>query len=180
MDEHRESDLIARVQQGDIDEFAHLVNAYQHEMFIYIKNLIGQGEVADVVQEAFLAAFRYIPRYDPSKARFRTWLYRIARNQAYNALKKRPKRPTEPLSELIDHKTPADLLYRKELFRQLDQALASLKFPFRSVFILAEMEGMSHAQIADIEGIRLGTVKSRLSRAKTILKAAMEPYGDRP
>ena len=88
--------------------------------------------------------------------------------------------PMEPLPQLADPQTPADLLLRRELFRQLDQALAGLKFPFRSVFILAEMEGMSHAQIADIEGIPSGTVKSRLSRAKTILKRTLKHTGDSP
>jgi RNA polymerase sigma-70 factor (ECF subfamily) len=174
MDEHQEKAIIARVQDGNTEEFAFLVRAYQNDIFRYVVNLIGVQEVEDVVQESFLAAFRSISRFDGSRARFRTWLLRIARNRAYNAIKKSRLLPVADFPDLADDLNPENLLKRKIEFVRLDQALAALSFAHRSVFVLAEIDGLPYEQIARIEDIRVGTVKSRLARAKAKLKSILQ------
>lgn len=126
-----------------------------------------------MTQEAFLAAFANLSGYDPSRAAFSTWLFTIARNRCLNLLKKsRPIALSEPDS--IGDATPADPIARLELSQQLDRALAALPVDQRSAFVLAEIEELPYAEIARIERTSLGTVKSRVHRAKQRLQSLLE------
>lgn len=176
MNAQQEAHIISQVRAGNIEPFAELVRFYQHQLFRFVGNMVGRNSVEDVVQETFLAAFRNLWRFDGQRASFRTWLYRIARNQALNCLKKKNHETLQPEYEQPEVATPADQMMQKEMFMRLDRALADLKFRERSIFILADIEGLSYAQIARIEGVRLGTVKSRLSRARAKLKISIEDY----
>lgn len=176
MNARKEAQIIARVKAGDIESFAEMVNCYQHQLFRFVGNMVGIHYAEDVVQEVFIAAFRNLQRFDADKASFRTWLYRIARNQALNHLKKRKHDDDQALSDPQAVPTPADQMLQKEMLLELDRALAGLKFSDRAIFILADIEGLSYAEIARIESVRLGTVKSRLSRARAKLKTAIESY----
>lgn len=171
-----ETQIISQVQAGNSESFAEIVNSYQHQLFRYVGNMVGIHNAEDVVQEVFIAVFRNLRRFDAKKASFRTWLYRIARNQALNYLKKKKSDNGQTLPDPQAVPTPADQILQKEMFLQIDSALAGLKFSDRAIFILADIEGLSYAQIARIEGVRLGTVKSRLSRARAKLKTAIESY----
>lgn len=176
MDAQQENTIIARVQAGQIAEFAHLVSQYQNSLFRIVGNIAPSAMVEDVVQEVFLTAFSNIRHFDPTRGRFRTWLFRITRNCALNAFKKKRELPMAEDTIPIDPHTPMDDLLRREMFQQLDRAISQLNFQERVIFVLAELEGLSYAEIARIEGIRLGTVKSRLARVRARLRTLLQAY----
>lgn len=176
MNTREEAHIIALVKAGDPEPFGELVSHYQDPLFRFISNMVGRHSAEDVVQETFLAAFRNVKRYDSRKAMFRTWLFRIARNQALNFMKKRKRDRNIPEPPMEAVPTPADELARKEIFLLLDRVLANLNFRNRTIFVLAELEGLSYAEIARIEGVRLGTVKSKLARTRAKLKIVIKEY----
>lgn len=173
---HRENEIIARVKAGQVGDFAYLVRRYQGPLFRFVGNLVKDGIVEDLVQDVFLAAFSRIQDFDPRRGVFRTWIFRIARNRVLNALKKKREQLFSVPPDLADERNPSQALLAKEAFDRLDQALNDLKFQDRVIFVLAELEGLTYAQIAEIEQLALGTVKSRLSRIKTKLRVALQPY----
>ena len=167
--------LVRRVLAGQVDDFRALVDRHQQSIFRFASKLLGNWEAAeDVTQEVFLAAFANLSGYDSSRAAFSTWLFTIARNRCINLLEER--HPT-PLNELdpIGEVTFADPIVSQELSQQLDHALAALPVDQRSAFLLAEVEELPYAEIARIEQTSLGTVKSRIHRAKQRLQALLEP-----
>lgn len=181
MDVEQENQLIARVQNGSTKDFERLVQVYQNPLFRIIGNLVQPAhQLEDLVQDIFLAAFANIGRFDPNKGKFRTWLYAIARNRALNAQKKHREGQLPDGWDPTDERTPMDDLIVKEAFAHLDRALSRLKFQDRMIFILAELEGLPYADIAGIEKIPLGTVKSRLARVRGKLRRALETYNTSP
>ena len=126
-----------------------------------------------MTQDAFLAAFANLSGYASSRAAFSTWLFTITRNRCINLLKR--QHPVA-LSELdsIGDVASADPLASQEISQQLDRALAALPVEQRSAFVLAEVEELPYAEIARIERTSLGTVKSRIHRAKQRLRALLE------
>jgi len=173
--EIEDCELVSRVLAGRTDDFRVLVERHQVSVFRFAAALVGNREEAeDIAQEAFLAAFANLSGYDSSRAGFSTWLLEIARNRCINLLKrKRPIALNEPDS-VIDV-TSADPIVCQELSQQLDRALAALPVEQRSAFILAEIEQLPYAEIAQIERTPLGTVKSRINRAKQRLQSLLEP-----
>jgi RNA polymerase sigma-70 factor (ECF subfamily) len=168
-------ELVRRVLAGQTDDFRVLVERHQRPIFRFAAGLLGnRAEAEDVTQEAFLAAFANLSGYDSSRAAFSTWLFTIARNRCINLLKR--TRPIA-LNELdsIGGVGSTDPIVRQELSQQLDRALASLPVEQRSAFVLAEIEELPYAEIARIEGTSLGTVKSRIHRAKQRLQSLLEP-----
>lgn len=164
--------VIQKVLAGDVDAFRLLVERYQGVLFSLVGNLVrDRGEGDDIVQETFLAAYLHLGAYDPRQSKFSTWLLTIARNKCLNRLKKRRPLAMETLPPRIDPRNPADGLMEAELFDQLDRALAALPFEQRSAFVLSEIEGLSHEEICRIEAAPLGTIKSRISRAKEKLRS---------
>src|SRR5262249_44976538 len=128
----------------------------------------------DVTQEAFLAAFANLSGYDSSRAAFSTWLFTIARNRCMNLLKRRRPMALNELDVVADA-APTDPIVSQEISQQLDRALAALSVEQRSAFVLAEIEELPYAEIARIEQTSLGTVKSRINRAKERLQSLLEP-----
>jgi RNA polymerase sigma-70 factor (ECF subfamily) len=173
--EIEDRELVSRVLAGRTDDFRELVERHQASVFRFALALVGNREEAeDVTQEAFLAAFANLSGYDWSRAAFSTWLFAIARNRCINLLKRnRPIALNEPDS-VIDV-TSADPIVSQELSQQLDRALAALSVEQRSAFVLAEIEQLPYAEIAQIERTSLGTVKSRIHRAKQRLQSLLEP-----
>jgi RNA polymerase sigma-70 factor, ECF subfamily len=173
--EVEDRELVRRILAGQTDEFRALVDRHQVSIFRFALGLLGNREEAqDVTQEAFLAAFVNLFRYDSSRAAFSTWLFTIARNRCINLLKQsRPIALNEPHS--VADVTPAEPIVSQELSQQLDRALAALPVEQRSAFVLAEIEELSYAEIARIERASLGTVKSRIHRAKQRLQSLLEP-----
>lgn len=173
--EIEDRELVRRILAGQTDDFRVLVDRHQQSIFRFASGLLGSREEAeDVTQETFLAAFANLSGYDSSRATLSTWLFTIARNRCINLLKQR--RPIA-LNELdsIGNVTSVDPLVSQELSQQLDRALAALPVEQRSAFVLAEIEELPYAEIARIERTSLGTVKSRIHRAKQRLQALLEP-----
>lgn len=176
-----DTSVIRRVLAGDVDLFRVLVERYQGLLCCFVRNLTrDRGEGEDIAQEVFLAAYVNLGRYDPSRSTFSTWLLTIARNRCVNAWKKRRLGVAEALPEAADFRTPESELAEQELQQQLDACLAGLPPEQQTVFVLAEIQGLRHEEIARIEGVKLGTIKSRLSRAKDKLRALLQPRVERP
>jgi RNA polymerase sigma-70 factor, ECF subfamily len=173
--EIEDRELVSRVLAGRTGEFRVLVERHQASVFRFASALVGNREEAeDATQEAFLAAFANLSGYHSSRALFSTWLFAIARNRCINLLKRnRPIALNEPDS-VIDVAS-ADPIVSQELSQQLDRALAALPVEQRAAFILAEIEQLPYAEIAQIERTSLGTVKSRIHRAKQRLQSLLEP-----
>lgn len=176
MEAHRENEIIARVQAGHTSDFEHLVHHYQEPLFRIVGNLADGAMVADIVQDVFLAAFSQIHGFDPQRGTFRSWIFRIARNRALNACKKKREQLLAEDPVIADQHTPSHDLLMKEAFSRLDRTLSELKFQDRVIFVLAELEGLSYSEIAKIEDLALGTVKSRLARIKMKLRNALQAY----
>jgi RNA polymerase sigma-70 factor, ECF subfamily len=170
-----DQELVRRVLAGQTDDFRVLVDRHQQSIFRIASGLVGNREEAqDVTQEAFLAAFANLSGYDSSRAAFSTWLFTIARNRCLNLLKRRRPIALNALDSIGDVAS-ADPIVSQELSQQLDRALASLPVEQRSAFVLAEIEELTYAEIARIERTSIGTVKSRIHRAKQRLQSLLEP-----
>jgi RNA polymerase sigma-70 factor (ECF subfamily) len=166
--------VIGRVLAGDHDAFRDLVLRYQQPLFAFIGNLVrDRQECEDIAQDVFLAAFKHLARYDRHRSAFSTWLYTIARNRCLNAVRKRRPATHALLPDNAEARSPDLALIEDEWCRLLDVELDALPPEQRTTFVLAELEELSHEEIARIEGVPVGTVKSRLSRARAKLRAAL-------
>jgi RNA polymerase sigma-70 factor (ECF subfamily) len=186
-------ELILRCQQGvqpDRAAFSELLRRHQSHVEKMLYHLAPDwSDRADLVQEVWIRVYRNIQRLkDPVK--FRGWLSRITTNLFYDELRKR-KRFKNPISldaprqiedgELTfevatDFPSPDQDLSSQEFYDQLNRAIADLPEAFRSTIILREIEGLSYEEIAEITGVSLGTVKSRIARARAKLQDVLQPY----
>ncbi len=168
-------ELVRRVLAGHTDDFRVLVERYQPSVFRFTRGLLWNREDADdVTQDVFLAAFANLSSYVVSRAAFSTWLFTIARNRCINLLK-RPRPAALDEETAVQDVAPRNALAIQEVAQQLERALAALPMEQRSAFVLAEIEGLSYAEIARIERTSVGTVKSRVHRAKQRLRSLLEP-----
>ena len=172
--------IISRVLAGETEMFRLLIERYQRPLVRMIANIINDRHACeDIGQDVFFAAYRHLGSFDPARSRFSTWLFTIARNRSLNALKKRLPELSEHAPEPFDARVPSDVLINKELHEALDRCLAALPDHQRVAFVLAEFEELSYEMIAQIEGVRIGTVRSRINRAKARLRALLGgPEGD--
>ena len=184
-----DSALVARCLEGDRRGFSELVERYQTRLLNFVYRTTGDRERAeDLVQETFIRVYRHLHRFDQSK-KFSTWIYTIASNLAKNELRNRSRNPLvlfqairktweadqRPL-EWEDNTYRPDDLFRKRHLRQLvESAVEELPEHHRVVFILREMEGKTYEEIAEITGCNLGTVKSRLNRARNNFAQIIAP-----
>jgi RNA polymerase sigma-70 factor, ECF subfamily len=170
--------LVARVQKGDKRAFDMLVLKYQYKVHAIISRYIKDfDEVNDVSQEAFIKAYRALAKFR-GESQFYTWLYRIAVNTAKNYLVARNRRPPasdvdaadadyhEGGDRLRDIASPENLLYRDELETVVDSAIRDLPEDLRTAVTLREFEGLSYEEIAEVMGCPVGTVRSRIFRAR--------------
>lgn len=170
--------LVVRVQRGDKRAFDLLVLKYQHKIFGLISRYVRDAdEVQDVAQEAFIKAYKALPRFRGESA-FYTWLYRIAINTAKNHLVSRSRRPPgtdvevedaeyyESGGALRDTENPETALYGAELKRVVEEAIGALPEDLRTAVTLREFDGLSYEDIADIMDCPVGTVRSRIFRAR--------------
>jgi RNA polymerase sigma-70 factor (ECF subfamily) len=179
--------LVAKVQKGDSRAFDLLVLKYQHKIFGLISRYVHDAdEVQDVAQEAFIKAYRALPRFRGDSA-FYTWLYRIAINTAKNHLVSRSRRPPGSDVEvedaeyydggaaLRDINTPENALFGAELKAVVERAISNLPDDLRTAVTLREFDGLSYEDIAEIMDCPVGTVRSRIFRAReTIDKQVKE------
>jgi RNA polymerase sigma-70 factor (ECF subfamily) len=187
-----DSGIVAAHLNGDPQAFEELVDRYQRRLLNFVYRTIGDRERAeDLVQEVFIRVHRHLARFDQTK-KFSTWIYTIASNLAKNELRNRSRNPLvlfqtikknweadhRPL-QFEDPQNRPDDLYRKRHLRQLvDWSVAQLPEHHRVVFVLRELEGKTYEEIADITGCNLGTVKSRLNRARNRFAQLIGPMLD--
>ena len=165
---------IERVLQGDTESFRLLVERYERPVARMIRNLTGDAHhCEDLAQDVFLTAFAKLRTFDPACSRFSTWLLTITRNKSINHLKKKRPRAIAEMPVRLDETTPLETLTHREAFAALERALAALPRRQHRAFVLAEFEGLPYEQIAQIEGVRVGTIKSRVSRARARLSETL-------
>ncbi len=187
MAEDTDKELVKRVQKGDQAAFDLLFARYQAKIINLISRYVrDREEVRDVAQEAFIKAYRALPRFRGDSA-FYTWLYRIAINTAKNHLVSRSRRPptTDVDVDDADYRDDADMLRtgedpegalsRDELQAAIEQALVDLPEDLRSALTLREFDGLSYEQIAEIMECPVGTVRSRIFRAREFVDQRMRP-----
>jgi len=187
-----DSKVVAAYLEGKQLAFDELMNRYQKRLLNFVYRTIGDRERAeDLVQEVFIRVHRHLRRFDQTK-KFSTWIYTIASNLAKNELRNRSRSPLvlfqtirknweadhRPLQFEDRHQRPDDL-YRKRHLRELVQwAVRQLPNHHRVVFVLRELEGKTYEEIAEITGCNLGTVKSRLNRARNRFAQVIAPALD--
>lgn len=161
---------LARARQGDLAAFEELVRTYQAEVFRFARHLTRDRTAAeDVTQEAFLRAFRFIGGYR-GETRFSSWLLRITRNCAIDAA----RRQHYPIVDQDARPERAGAIANAVVRAELDAALGTLGAEHRETFLLVEVLGLSHREVADVLGVRVGTVKSRMFRARQALCRALD------
>ena len=170
-----DSDIVRCVLSGDVDSFRILVERYQRPILSIIQRMIwDRHRCEEIGQDVFVTAFQKLSTFDPARSQFSTWLFTIARNMSINALKKKLPVPMEKLPETSVSRNPSHELSDKEIFMQLDATLKGLPGKLQRAFVLAEIEQLPYEEIARIEGARLGTIKSRINRARAQIYAAMK------
>ena len=178
--------LIERCQQGDTVAFDRLVERHGQWVYNLAYRMVGDREEAhDMAQEAFVRAFAAIKGFRRGSS-FATWLYRVTTNACLDEIKRRRRRPL-PASSLLSDEGPAPdppdgtpdvaervvAMERREVVRR---AIASLPLHHRATLVLCELQGCSYEEVAAITKTNVGTVKSRLNRARIALKKALEPH----
>lgn len=179
--------LVERVQRGDKKAFDILVLKYQHKLVKLVSRYVyDSSEVLDVVQEAFLKAYRAIPTFRGDSA-FYTWLYRIGVNTAKNHLISQGRKPPrvdvdaeeaeqfEGESQLKEYATPEGLLLKEEVQDTVIKAIDNLPDDLKTAITLRELEGLSYEEIAEAMGCPVGTVRSRIFRAREAIHQKLEP-----
>lgn len=187
--------LVEQAQRGDMRAFEMLVVKYQRRIERLIARMVRDVDlVADIAQETFLRAYRALPKFRGESA-FYTWLYRIAVNTAKKSLLSLQKDPLlsetthvssgddeEPLrvdSTLTDHATPESMLAGKQVALTVNAAIEALPEDFRRALVLREVEGLSYEEISEMMGCPVGTVRSRIYRAREAVAERLRPLLDR-
>ena len=177
-----EERLIAAAKKGDLAAFNQLVLLYQGQAYNIAYRLLGDADAAaDATQDAFIKAYQRLHQLRGGS--FRSWLLRIVTNTCYDVLRKRSRYPTEPLepqgedeeSDRLarwqsDAETPEEIALRHEIRRVVQEGLLTLSPEHRTVVVLSDIEGLSYEEIAQVLNVPVGTVKSRLSRARARLR----------
>jgi len=179
----RDRDLVARAVQDDLEAFNELVVLYQDYLFALVVRVVGDREsAADAVQEAFFSAYRNLARFRGDS--FRSWLTRIALNAATDVLRVRKRRPADPFPEWEDEawqppakesENPERQAIQRSASRTLARALSQITADQRLAIVLYDVEGYDYQEIADMTGVSLGTVKSRIHRGRIALRELLAP-----
>jgi RNA polymerase sigma factor RpoE len=183
--------LVERAQKGDQRAFEQLVAKYQRKLGRLLSRFIrDQAEVEDVAQEAFIKAYRALPSFRGDSA-FYTWLYRIGINTAKNYLVAQGRRaPTstgfdseeaetfDDADQLRDINTPESVLHSKQIGETVNAAMEALPDELRTAIVLRELEGLSYEEIAKVMDCPIGTVRSRIFRAREAVAAKLRPLLD--
>jgi RNA polymerase sigma-70 factor (ECF subfamily) len=190
IEDDTDQQLVERVQQGDRSAFDLLVRKYQHRVLKLVSRFVSDAaEAEDVAQEAFIKAYRALPAFRGDSA-FYTWLYRIAINTAKNALVSNRRRPVdfdldlqdpeqyERHARLKEADTPEGVLLTEEIRLAVEKALEQLPEDLRTAIVLRELEGLSYEEIAEAMDCPVGTVRSRIFRAREAIDKKLKPLLD--
>lgn len=186
--------LVERVKQGDVKAFEMLVVKYQRRIERLIGRMVRDTDlVQDIAQETFIRAYRALPQFRGESA-FYTWLYRIAVNTAKKSLLELKRDPvvtesalagrddddetSRPDHELTDSSTPDALLASKEIAQAVNAAVEALSEDLRQAIVLREIEGLSYEEIATVMNCPIGTVRSRIFRAREAIATRLRPLLD--
>jgi RNA polymerase sigma-70 factor (ECF subfamily) len=183
--------LISAAKGGDLDSFNCLVLSYQDQVFSHAYRMIGEEEAAaDATQDAFISAFRNLRSFRGGS--FRAWLFRIVTNACYDELRRRKRRPTTSLEPLDDageevespawladpSDTPEQNLERVDLEKAIQHCLEDLPEDFRAVVVMVDVNGLDYLETAESIGKPVGTVKSRLARARGRLRDCLRKIAE--
>jgi RNA polymerase sigma-70 factor, ECF subfamily len=183
--------LIENAQHGDLDAFNSLVLAYQDYVYNQAYRVLGdEAAASDAVQEAFVAAYHNIRSFRGGS--FRAWLFRIVTNACYDELRQRKRKPTTSLEPLDDSgeeiespqwladpsEGPEEALVRSQLANAIQHCLEGLPVEYRMVAVLVDVQGMDYDEAAQVIQTPLGTVKSRLARARLRLRDCLQGFGE--
>ena len=177
-----EGALVLLARAGDLDAFNRLVLAHQDIAYSVAYRLIGEADAAaDVVQDAFVSAWQHLGSF--RGASLRPWLLRIVTNGCYDQIRYRQRRPASSLDDLLGGDTgfdapdpgdaPERLVLRRESIATIQRALVELPLDQRTAVVLYDVQGLSYEEIAEVAGVSLGTVKSRISRGRAKLRALL-------
>jgi RNA polymerase sigma-70 factor (ECF subfamily) len=184
-----EAGLIQDAKRGDLNAFNRLVLEYQGLAYNVAYRMVNDSASAeDITQDAFISAYRKLNSFRGGS--FRAWLLRIVTNASYDELRRRKRRPTismEPMSDgneelesppwlADDHDGPEEMVVRSELAVAIQRCLDNLKPEFRIVVVLVDVQGMDYKEAAKVIGKPLGTVKSRLARARSRLQICLQRF----
>jgi RNA polymerase sigma-70 factor, ECF subfamily len=185
-----DQELVRRVQAGDQSAFNLLVLKYQHRVLKLVGRFVhDNAEAEDVSQEAFLKAYRALASFRGDSA-FYTWLYRIAINTAKNALVSQRRRPVDfdldlqdpdqfdRHAKLKESETPEGVLLTEEIREVVERAMEQLPEDLRTAIVLRELEGLSYEEIAEAMDCPVGTVRSRIFRAREAIDKKLKPLLD--
>jgi RNA polymerase sigma-70 factor (ECF subfamily) len=183
-----ESALIESAKQGDVESYNALVLHYQTQVYNVAYRIMGDGDsAADATQEAFISAYKALKSFRGGS--FKSWLLRIVTNACYDELRKRKRRPKSSLEALFveeespdnpslstESENPERYTQRMELQQAIVDCLQTLPEDQRTVAVLSDIEGMAYKEIAEIENVALGTIKSRLSRSRAKLRECLQQF----
>ncbi len=182
-----ETELLRRARAGDRDAFGALVELHQRRVYHHALRMVGNEEdAADVAQEVFLKVWRCLSRFREDSA-FSTWLYKLTDNAALDLLRREKKRrwdlaldglPADGLFFADPAPSPQEALEEKDLRRAVAEGLAKLSGDHRRVLVLREIDGLSYGEIAEVLDVDLGTVKSRIARARMSLAKILREGGN--
>lgn len=183
-----ERELIRRAQRGDAESFDQLVEAHYRAVYNTAYRMLDDFHAAaDATQVTFLRAFENLPSFRGASA-LGTWLYRIVMNVCLDELRKRRHQPASLIAEDEEEKDPQEreipdesgdpesLAEQQERQRLVQQAIGRLPEDYRAIIVLYDLRGLSYQQISQVLGVPLGTVKSRLNRARQALREELRPY----
>jgi RNA polymerase sigma factor (sigma-70 family) len=184
-----EARLIGSAQRGDVQAFNQLVLAYQQQVYNLACRIMGDpASAADATQEAFISAFQAIGRFRGGS--FRSYLLRIVTNTCYDEIRHRKRRPAisfEDFGELDEDVNPVlvngrdgpeELVERSDMARVIQSGIETLPVDQRTTLVLADVQGLSYEEIVEVTGVALGTVKSRLARARCKLRDYLREHGE--
>lgn len=181
-----EEGLIAQSRKGDLDSFNRLVELHQGQVYgLALRMLASAASAEDATQETFLSAFRNISAFRGGS--FRAWLLRIATNACYDQLRSPQRRRSVSLDGMLEDpawqprspaESPEEHALRSELSREISRGLEGLPAEQRAVLVLSDVQGLSYEEIAQATGSSLGTVKSRLSRARARMRDYLAQHGE--
>ena len=166
-----EAELLTRVVSGDRAAFDEIMRTHEDRVFSVCLRILGDRDRAlDATQDTFLTVFRKAGQFQARSA-LGTWIYRIAVNTCYDHLRKAQRRPTQPLPELHDPSDPRaeEAIESAALRPEIESALARIPSDFRDAVILSDLEGLTLPEVAEVPGVPVGTVKSRVFRGRRLL-----------
>jgi RNA polymerase sigma-70 factor (ECF subfamily) len=185
-----EPTLIAAAQRGSVDAFNELVLAYQQQVYNLAYRILGDpASAADAAQDAFISAFQSLARFRGGS--FRSYLLRIVSNRCYDELRRYKRRPTTSFEDFGEHmdeeanpalinggESPEEYAERQEMARVIQAGIETLPPDQRITLALADVQGLSYQEIAEVTEVSLGTVKSRLARARGKLRDYLRAQGE--